>query len=891
MRRKYVNIDIGLKLQWLTGYIHRIKNPAVVKQQATSETNEDTSRTSTAHTSSFTDSATAKQANTANTAVVTAMPAVPAVTAVTAVPTATNLRLNSISTESTSQVNGSKATENVHDRVSENATTYDALNMNVKKGVPGSNDSGMAFLGSSSNINLLFEAQEEGDSFHYKLPEDFRKVSKLHDLDNEEIEILKLRGAFLLPSRDLCDDIIESYFEKIHPILPILNRSQFMRRYNDTNNPPSLLLLQAMLLAGSRVSQNPALLDSHGSSDLASFTFYKRAKALFDANYESDHITIVQSVILLGWWWEGPEDVTKNSFYWSRVALSIAQGFGLHRSVENSDLPLSTKRTWKKIWWSLFLRDRWSAIALGRPVLINLEDSDVLMVTEDDFLEDEPGLPALYPINRIHVLVFIHSVKLSEIMGMVLRQQFSINAEISRRQNKISVVSHCDMAMGSWMSNLPPELKYSVKDKSNHNFFVATLHAQYYTVLCLVHRSNVLRKTSNQSDHPYPSWGIAFQAAHMISRIFENILLYEEVSECSAFYVYTIFSASIMLLYQTESPTPSVVESAKRAFEICMQVLDKLSVRWTVARVIYKMFKQLNSNKMLRSQFVKDAKKRAYAGVDLCKDSSAAKRQAVEKERTKVDDKSETSNSLQSKDIQGTSSFKSPSVKSSVLDSVPSKLSFGETSGIPSIRPPQAWKKTNSNLGNTSGPGNVIDREFSFITNKPPNSQNFYQNFQPSQLFPEPNDGEVKSNLSDILTISPGAIFGDNIGSANSSTGGQTPTSATHPQNPMLNPIMSAHSPVFPINDPISHAIPSPNSNIVRNDPSQMIPNTLNPNDWYQYLTLASQNAQVDSLANNSYAGSPGIINDLFNFQQTLASQDLSATNDDLTTNTGKSPK
>ena len=36
-------------------------------------------------------------------------------------------------------------------------------------------------------------------------------------------------------------------------------------------------------------------------------TFYKRAKALFEANYEDDRITIVQSLLLMGWYWEGPE--------------------------------------------------------------------------------------------------------------------------------------------------------------------------------------------------------------------------------------------------------------------------------------------------------------------------------------------------------------------------------------------------------------------------------------------------------------------------------------------------------------------------------------------------------------------------------------------------------
>jgi hypothetical protein len=75
-----------------------------------------------------------------------------------------------------------------------------------------------------------------------------------------------------------------------------------MRRYRDAKNPPSLLLLQAILLAGSRVCNNPQLMDANGSTTPAAMTFYKRAKALYDANYEDDRVTIVQSLILMGWY-------------------------------------------------------------------------------------------------------------------------------------------------------------------------------------------------------------------------------------------------------------------------------------------------------------------------------------------------------------------------------------------------------------------------------------------------------------------------------------------------------------------------------------------------------------------------------------------------------------
>lgn len=143
---------------------------------------------------------------------------------------------------------------------------------------------------------------------HYPLPENIRGPrARLTELDAIEIDILHQRGAFLLPPRVLCDELVEAYFKWISPVVPVINRSRFMRRYRDPDNPPSLLLLQAVLLAGSRVCNNPQLMDANGSTTPAAMTFYKRAKALYDANYEDDRVTIVQALILMGWYWEGPE--------------------------------------------------------------------------------------------------------------------------------------------------------------------------------------------------------------------------------------------------------------------------------------------------------------------------------------------------------------------------------------------------------------------------------------------------------------------------------------------------------------------------------------------------------------------------------------------------------
>ena len=165
----------------------------------------------------------------------------------------------------------------------------------------------IAYLGESSNLSLLLHQLHGAASvLHYPLTDGVAE-SKLRHLDEVEMGILHQRGAFLLPSRALCDELIESYFAWVAPIVPIINRSQFMRQYRDPKNPPSLLLMHALLLASTRVSTSAGIVDENGTTMAAAKTFYTRAKALLDAKYEDDQITLVQALVLMGWYWEGPQ--------------------------------------------------------------------------------------------------------------------------------------------------------------------------------------------------------------------------------------------------------------------------------------------------------------------------------------------------------------------------------------------------------------------------------------------------------------------------------------------------------------------------------------------------------------------------------------------------------
>ncbi|KAL7933827.1 fungal-specific transcription factor domain-containing protein [Trichoderma chlorosporum] len=610
----------------------------------------------------------------------------------------------------------------------------------------------VAYLGESSNLTLLVhDRQGSADVVHYPLPENVRgSRARLTELDNVEIDILHQRGAFLLPPRSLCDELIDAYFQWVHPIVPVINRTRFMRQYRDPKNPPSLLLLQAVLLAGSRVCQNAQLMDANGSTTPAALTFYKRAKALYDANYEDDRVTIVQSLLLMGWYWEGPEDVTKNVFYWSRVATIVAQGSGMHRSVERSQLSKSDKRLWKRIWWTLFTRDRSVAVALGRPVHINLDDSDVEMLTEDDFIEDESDRGSEYPPDPIHVQFFLQYVKLCEIMGLVLSQQYSV-ASKGRQRNAIDL-THSDMALADWLQNCP---KIVYWEMPRHHFWSALLHSNYYTTLCLLHRAHMPPSGSPRfpNDTPYPSRNIAFQAAAMITSIVENLAAHNQLRYCPAFIVYSLFSALIMHVYQMRSPVPSIQQVTQDRMRSCMQAMKEVSRVWLVGKMVYTLFESILGNKVLEERLQKAGGKRHRKMQQTVAQLEQLNRQDVSKR--KYDDmaidftsntptpqesyersRPQTPSAKNDNNVGQRSSAASPTVRQSGTDTF-----MGGTNSRPQTRPATPF---NPSFSVPATPPDLY-----LVTRNSPNiSQSLWENFQPDQLFPESSSMPAFTSLS-----------------------------------------------------------------------------------------------------------------------------------------------
>ncbi|PQE31785.1 cutinase transcription factor 1 alpha protein [Rutstroemia sp. NJR-2017a WRK4] len=449
---------------------------------------------------------------------------------------------------------------------------------------PIENPGRVAYLQEGSTLALLLNAPTSSDTVHYPLPElpnsNETVITRMNEM---EMAILRKRGAFELPPRDLCDELVEAYFKWVAPVVPIINRTMFLQRWNDLKNPPPLLLMQAVLLAGSRVCTTSKLLDSYGSPIPAATLFYKRAKALYDADYEEDRVVIVQALILLGWYWEEPGVVTKNVFYWNGLATTISHGFGMHRNPEGSQLSAADKRLWKRIWWALYTRDRSVAVALGRAGHINLEDSDIDMIRAEDFIDDYPD-----PENEVNVQFFLQYVKLSTITDEILDQHYSLKSTYLDRS--FATLQECDLALNDWLQSCPRQVRWN--RLRNNTFWPAYLYTIYHTIKCLLHRAYLptVAKSHDRFQELSISHNAAFQSASAITTIAEILITRNELRRAPPFIIYALLSALIMHIYELRLQSTTSHSASRKRVSICMSALDRLSDIWLVAKMVQELF-------------------------------------------------------------------------------------------------------------------------------------------------------------------------------------------------------------------------------------------------------------------------------------------------------------
>lgn len=149
-------------------------------------------------------------------------------------------------------------------------------------------------------LNSLVSPDRARDELHYLIPHGITQAKKPEDLT-----FLRSKGAFSIPPQPVCDELIKAFFHHVYPMLPVVDTVAFLDLYRKRGcQNINLLLLWSMFLAAANFV-DLAVLEAAGYKTRKGMkrAFYQCAKALYDNAQDDDQVSLLQSVILLGFWY------------------------------------------------------------------------------------------------------------------------------------------------------------------------------------------------------------------------------------------------------------------------------------------------------------------------------------------------------------------------------------------------------------------------------------------------------------------------------------------------------------------------------------------------------------------------------------------------------------
>ncbi|KDN65070.1 putative fungal specific transcription factor domain-containing protein [Colletotrichum sublineola] len=461
-----------------------------------------------------------------------------------------------------------------------------------------------------------FLASLEEPDLHAQLPAFVKPLPA--KIAQEDVTYLHAKGALTLPALPLQNALLQAYIEYVHPYMPLLELYDFLAVINAQDGlygQISLFLYQAVMFAATAFVDMKVLREAgYPTRKAARKAFFQKTRLLYDFDYESDRLVLVQALLLMTYWYETPDD-QKDTWHWMGVAISLAHTIGLHRDPAATSMPVQKQKLWKRIWWSCFMRDRLIALGMRRPTRIKDEDFDVPMLQESDFeLEVLPEENKIVPaecmllrdvsMQRELAALCISKARLCICISHMLKAQYSVlirdkmrpentvNSTMMLFPNKkldnVESVTSVDLELMAWADTLPAICQYrplTPLDVKNGRSTVAVqrtlLHMVYYTTISALHRPQFLPSspihapTTSRQVQEMSRLRVRDAAMHVTRMAAElHQLRLERYLPTTG--VTVILPAMIIHLLEMKNPVSQSRDRATRGFRQCMRVMEKL---------------------------------------------------------------------------------------------------------------------------------------------------------------------------------------------------------------------------------------------------------------------------------------------------------------------------
>ncbi|KAF7556217.1 hypothetical protein G7046_g6368 [Stylonectria norvegica] len=354
----------------------------------------------------------------------------------------------------------------------------------------GVENSDSYFMGSSSGRSFI-------ESFKRKIQEtgkpcaDFNPEAFLHIQGCEPLSTKTPDESLRIPPRLFSDRCVNVYFQEWAPLFPILHKPTFLRVYEEFIADPEKVKSNHKIAQLYLVFNIAGL--SQDAPDLAQLAACEQTwrKAL-DAVLMENTMNTLQCLTLALLYCTKRADYKRLQHY-KGIAVGLSHRLGLHQSQKRFSFGALTIETRKKVFWTLYTLDCFSAAILGLPKLLREEDvqAEYPSDTDDEYVTEkgfQPTLPGEYTRLSSALALF----RATRILAKVLEKNYpaSTTHELSLQQ-----MSSLEADLDAWYDALPKHLRLNfVQDKPSTDVTGSRsplLALAYYYIRSLIYRPAV----------------------------------------------------------------------------------------------------------------------------------------------------------------------------------------------------------------------------------------------------------------------------------------------------------------------------------------------------------------------------------------------------------------